>query len=136
MSKINLEAPFTAFRGKICKHSKIIFAQRGQTQYTSQICNPRTKAYSEEEIARQGKFKQAVVNANAALADSTQKATYEAEYKAQSKYKTYKPHPERVLRPSTGRSIERSSSPLKGGRREKKENENAAGRLPYKNNKK
>ena len=88
MSKINLESPFTAFRGKICKHSKIIFAQRGQTQYTSQICNPRTKAYSEEEIARQGKFKQAVVNANAALADATQKAAYEAEYKAQSKYKT------------------------------------------------
>ena len=88
MSNIKLEAPFTAFRGKICKHSKIIFAQRGQTQYTSQICNPRTKAYSEEEIARQGKFKQAVVNANAALSDSTQKATYEAEYKAQSKYKS------------------------------------------------
>ena len=42
MSKINLEAPFQSFRGKICKHSKIIFAQRGQTQYTSQICNPRT----------------------------------------------------------------------------------------------
>ena len=88
MSKINLEAPFTAFRGKICKHSKIIFAQRGQTQYTSQICNPRTKAYSEEEIARQAKFKQAVVNANAALADSTQKAAYEVEYKAQNKYKS------------------------------------------------
>ena len=56
MSKINLEAPFQSFRGKICKHSKIIFAQRGQTQYTSQICNPRTKAYSEEELARQAKF--------------------------------------------------------------------------------
>ena len=88
MSKINLEAPFQSFRGKICKHSKIIFAQRGQTQYTSQICNPRTKAYSEEEIARQGKFKQAVVNANAALADSTQKATYEEAFGKQSKHKT------------------------------------------------
>ena len=88
MSKINLEAPFTAFRGKICKHSKIIFAQRGQTQYTSQICNPRTKAYSEEEIARQGKFRTAVSNANTALADATQKAAYETEYKAQSKYKS------------------------------------------------
>ncbi len=40
MSNIKLEAPFQAFRGKICKHSKIIFAQRGDTQYTSQICNP------------------------------------------------------------------------------------------------
>ena len=84
MSKINLEAPFTAFRGKICKHSKIIFAQRGDTQYTSQICNP----YSEEEQARQTKFKQAVSNANAALADATQKAAYETAFKAQNKYKT------------------------------------------------
>ena len=88
MSKINLEAPFTAFRGKICKHSKIIFAQRKGTQYTSQICNPRTKAYSEEELARQAKFRTAVSNANAALADATQKAAFEAEYKAQSKYKS------------------------------------------------
>ena len=62
MSKINLEAPFQSFRGKICKHSKIIFAQRGQTQYTSQICNPRTKAFSEAELARQNKFKTAITN--------------------------------------------------------------------------
>ena len=88
MSNIKLEAPFTAFRGKICKHSKIIFAQRKGTQYTSQICNPRTKPFSEAEVERQTKFKQAVTNANTALADSTQKAAYEAEYKAQSKYKS------------------------------------------------
>ena len=88
MSKINLEAPFTAFRGKICKHSKFIFAQRGDTQYTSQICNPRTKPFSEAEVARQTKFKTALTNANAALADATQKVAYEAEFKAQSKYKS------------------------------------------------
>ena len=88
MSSIKLEAPFQAFRGKICKHSKIIFAQRGQTQYTSQICNPRTKAYSEAELARQNKFKTAITNANTAMADATQKAAYETAFKAQSKYKT------------------------------------------------
>lgn len=88
MSKINLEAPFTAFRGKICKHSKIIFAQRGQTQYTSQICNPRTKAFSAEELARQNNFKTAVTNANTVLADPTQKAAYELAFKAQKKYKS------------------------------------------------
>lgn len=88
MSKINLEAPFQSFRGKICKHSKIIFAQRGDTQYTSQICNPRTKAYSAEELARQAKFKTALTNANTALADSTQKAAYETAFKAQNKYKS------------------------------------------------
>ena len=88
MSSIKLEAPFQAFRGKICKHSKIIFAQRGGTQYTSQICNPRTKAYSAEELARQQKFATALTNANTALADATQKAAYETAFKAQSKYKT------------------------------------------------
>ena len=88
MSKINLEAPFTAFRGKICKHSKIIFAQRKGTQYTSQICNPRTKAYSAEELARQAKFKSALTNANTALADATQKAAYETAFAGQSKYKS------------------------------------------------
>ena len=88
MSSIKLEAPVQAFRGKICKHSKIIFAQRGGTQYTSQICNPRTKAYSEEELARQQKFATALTNANTALADATQKAAYETAFKAQSKYKT------------------------------------------------
>ena len=88
MSNIKLEAPFTAFRGKICKHSKIIFAQRKGTQYTSQICNPRTKPFSEAEVERQAKFKQAVVNANAALADATQKAAYEEAFGKQSKHKT------------------------------------------------
>ena len=88
MSSIKLEAPFQAFRGKICKHSKIIFAQRGQTQYTSQICNPRTKPYSATELARQQKFATALTNANTALADATQKAAYETAFKAQSKYKT------------------------------------------------
>ena len=88
MSSIKLEAPFQAFRGKICKHSKIIFAQRKGTNYTSQICNPRTKAYSAEELARQQKFATALTNASTALADVTQKAAYETAFKAQSKYKT------------------------------------------------
>ena len=88
MSKINLEAPFQSFRGKICKHSKIIFAQRGQTQYTSQICNPRTKAYSAEELARQATFKTALTNASTALADATQKTAYETAFAGQSKYKS------------------------------------------------
>ena len=88
MSKINLEAPFQSFRGKICKHSKIIYAKRKDTQYTSQICHPRTKAFSQEELARQTKFATALANTATALADSTQKAAYETAFKAQSKYTT------------------------------------------------
>lgn len=88
MSKINLEAPFMDFRGKVCKHSKIIFKKVRQTNFTSQICNPRTKAFSAEELARQSKFRSAAVAAKTALADPTTRATYEAGFKTQTKYQT------------------------------------------------
>jgi hypothetical protein len=88
MSKIKLEAPFTAFKGKICKHSNIIYKQVRQTQFTSQICNPRTKPYSEAELARQSKFRTAAAATKTALADPTTRATYEAEFKSQTKYQT------------------------------------------------
>ena len=88
MSKISLEVPFTAFKGKICKHTNIIYKQLRDTQFTSQICHPRTKAYSEEELARQAKFRSAAAAAKAIMADPTQRATAEADFNAQTKYKT------------------------------------------------
>ncbi len=88
MSSIKLEAPFSAFRGKICRHSKIIFAKRGETQYTSQICHPRTKPFSEAEKGRQTKFGTAVTNAQTALSDASQRAAYEQSFKKQKKYQT------------------------------------------------
>ena len=88
MSSIKLEAPFNSFRGKICSHSKIIYAKRGQTQYTSQICNPRTKPMSAAELARQAKFSTAIANAATALETPETKATYEAAFKKQKKYST------------------------------------------------
>ena len=88
MSKISLEVPFTAFKGKICKHTNIIYKQLRDTQFTSQICHPRTKPYSEEEISRQNKFKTAAAAAKAIMADPTQRATAEADFNAQTKYKT------------------------------------------------
>ena len=86
MSKIKLEAPFTAFRGKICKHSKIIYAQRGDTQYTSQLCHPRTKPFSAEELARQTMFGAAMAAVKALT--SEEKAAYATAFAGQSKYKT------------------------------------------------
>ena len=59
-----------------------------QTQFTSQICNPRTKPYSEAELARQTKFGTATAAAKTAMADPTTRATYEADFKAQTKYQT------------------------------------------------
>ena len=88
MSQIKLEAPFMGFRGKICKHSNIIYKKLRQTQFTSQICNPRTKPYSEAELARQSRFRTAAAATKTALADPTTRATYEADFKAQSKYQT------------------------------------------------
>lgn len=88
MSKINLEAPFTSFRGKICKHSDIIFKEMYGETFTSQICNPRTKPFSQAELDRQEKFRQAAAAAKTAMADPTTRATYEAEFEAQTKYKS------------------------------------------------
>ena len=87
MSKISLEAPFTGFRGKVCKHTQIIYKKLRQTNFTSQICNPRTKPFTEAELARKAKFKQAAA-VKLILNDDTQRATAEAEFKAQSKYQT------------------------------------------------
>jgi hypothetical protein len=46
--------------GKICSHSDTYFQKRRRTLCTGRICNPRTKPYTEAELARQAKFKQAI----------------------------------------------------------------------------
>ena len=87
MSQIKLEAPFTSFRGKICKHSDIIFKEMYGNQFTSQICNPRTKPYSEAELARQEKFAQ--VRAAMKALSEEQKGEYAAQFKkSHGKYTT------------------------------------------------
>ena len=48
------------YRGKICSHSDTYFQKRGKTLCTGRICNPRTKPYTEAELARQAKFRQAI----------------------------------------------------------------------------
>ena len=88
MSKIKLEAPFQSFRGKVCKHSEIIFKQMYGTRFTSQICNPRTKPFSAEEVARQTKFTQITKQVKTIMADSQQRATYETAFAKQNKYTT------------------------------------------------
>ena len=86
MSKIKLEAPFTAFRGKICKHTQIIYKEMYGTKFTSQVCNPYTGDPSEAQTAQRTKMASAIA-AVAALTPE-QKADYLAAFKKQSKYKT------------------------------------------------
>ena len=60
-----------SYSGKICEHSDVYFAKKGNTLYTGKICNPRTKPFSEQELARQ---------------TVEQKTAYAAAFKNQSKY--------------------------------------------------
>ena len=62
------------------------FAKKGNTLYTGKICNPRTKPFSEQELARQTKFRQAIAAVNALTEE--QKTAYATAFKNQSKYGT------------------------------------------------
>ena len=73
-----------SYSGKICEHSDVYFAKKGNTLYTGKICNPRTKPFSEQELARQTKFAQARAAVKALT--SEQISDYETAFKNQKKY--------------------------------------------------
>ena len=72
------------YHGKICEHSDVYFAKKGRTLYTGKICNPRTKPFSAEELARQARFTQARAAVKALTEE--QKAEYATAFKNQKKY--------------------------------------------------
>ena len=86
MSKIKLEAPFRQFRGKICKHSDIIYKEMYCETFTSQICNPYTGEPSAAQIAQRERFSQAKANVQALSSEEVQ--AYKAAFAKQRKYKT------------------------------------------------
>ena len=73
-----------SYSGKICEHSDVYFAKKGNTLYTGKICNPRTKPFSEQELARQEKFRQA--RAAVKGLSSEQKTGYAEAFANQKKY--------------------------------------------------
>lgn len=76
--------------GKVCQHSDIYFAKKGNTLYTGKRCNPRDlneKPYSQAELERHAKFTQTRA-AMKALSEE-QKAEYAAQFKkSPGKYTT------------------------------------------------
>ena len=72
-----------SYSGKICEHSDVYFAKKGKTLYTGKICNPRTKPFSEAELARQAKFTQARAAVKALTAEKT---AYAEAFANQKKY--------------------------------------------------
>ena len=73
-----------SYSGKICEHSDVYFAKKGHTLYAGKICNPRTKPFSEQELARQEKFRQA--RAAVKGLTSEQKTAYAEAFANQKKY--------------------------------------------------
>lgn len=74
--------------GKICGHSDISFAKRGETLYTQKRCNKRTSPFSPTELAHQAKFK-AVAASTATRVKSADPADMAA-FKAQKKYDSFR----------------------------------------------
>ena len=79
MAKIIPMDLLSSLSGKICGHSDISFAKKGQTQYTMKRCNPRSTPYTEAELARQEKFAQA--RAAVKSLSEQQKSEYAAQFK-------------------------------------------------------
>ncbi len=73
-----------SYSGKICEHSDVYFAKKGGTLYTGKICNLRTKPFSEQELARQEKFRQTAAAVKALTEE--QVTAYETAFKNQKKY--------------------------------------------------
>ena len=61
------------------------FANKKGTRYTGKICNPRTKPYTADELARQAKFANTITAMKALTAE--QKAAYQVAFINQTKYR-------------------------------------------------
>ena len=88
MAKITPMDLVKSMTGKICGHSDISFARRGDTQYTMKRCNARTTPYSEQELAHQAKFK-AVAASTAARVKLNAPEDVTA-FASQKKYKSFR----------------------------------------------
>ena len=84
MAEIKPMALIESMKKKVCEHSDVYFAKKGNTLYTGKICNPRTKPFSEQELARQEKFRQA--RAAVKGLTSEQKTAYAEAFANQKKY--------------------------------------------------
>lgn len=77
-----------SMRKKVCEHSDVYFRVNKRTGKvtTGKLCNPSTKEPSAAQIAAKNRFKKVQAAVRAILADPTEKAKLQAEYKSQTKY--------------------------------------------------
>ena len=88
MAEIKPMALIESMKKKVCEHSDVYFRVNKQTGKvtTGKLCNPSTKAPSAAQVAAKARFAKVVAAVRAILADATEKAKLEAEFKAQHTY--------------------------------------------------
>ncbi|MBR0065081.1 MAG: hypothetical protein IJQ06_05750 [Paludibacteraceae bacterium] len=86
MSQVKPMGLIESMSGKICGHSDMYFFRKNGKVFSGKICNPSTKEPTSAQTAQRTKFATAHANAQAALADATQRANYENAFKNQKKY--------------------------------------------------
>jgi hypothetical protein len=87
MAKIKPMPLIESMSKKVCMHSDVYFRTNKRTGkvYTGKLCNPSTKEPSAAQIKAKERFAKVVAAVRTILADPAQKASLEAEYKAQTK---------------------------------------------------
>ena len=88
MAEIKPMALIESMKKKVCEHSDVYFRTNKRTGkvYTGKLCNPSTKAPSAAQTAAKERFAKVVAAVRTILANPTEKAKLEAEYKSQTKY--------------------------------------------------
>ena len=88
MAEIKTMALIESMRKKVCEHSDVYFRTNRRTGKvtTGKLCYPSDKAPSAAQVAAKARFAKVAAAVRAILADPTEKAKLEAEYKSQTKY--------------------------------------------------
>lgn len=88
MAEIKPMALIESMKKKVCEHSDVYFRTNRRTGKvtTGKLCYPSEKAPSAAQVAAKARFAKVAAAVRAILADPTEKAKLEAEYKSQVKY--------------------------------------------------
>ena len=87
MAEIKPMALIESMKKKVCEHSDVYFRTNKQTGKvtTDKLCNPSEKEPSAAQIAVKARFAKVQAAVRAILADPTEKAKLQAEFKSQTK---------------------------------------------------
>ena len=87
MAKIKPMALIDSMSNKVCMHSNVYFRTNKQTgvTYSGKLCNPSTKEPSVNQTKAKARFAKVSAAIRTILSDATEKAKWQAEYKAQTK---------------------------------------------------